>query len=235
MGKNILVFFLLLLFFSCTKSDIPIKTNHNKITKKYLALGDSYTIGEGVLEKERWPVILTEKLNQEEILFDTPRIIATTGWTTGDLINAIENEDLKTYDLVSLLIGVNNQFQGLDFDIYKREFRELLEKAIKLTANNPDKVFVVSIPDYGVTPFGKARDPQKISAEIKAYNDFKKKVTAEYGVTYINITPVSRKAEKDESLLAADEVHPSGKMYHEWVDLIFPEIRSKFLSKSNKK
>ncbi len=195
---------------------------------QYLALGDSYTIGEGVNESERWPVVLIDRLKQEGIPFNVPKIIATTGWTTTDLIAAIDKEDLATFNLVSLLIGVNNQYRGYDFNIYKAEFRDLLIKAIKLAGNDPSKVFVVSIPDYSVTPFAQSRNPQKIASEIDAYNKFNKDVAIELGVAYFDITPISRNAANDDGLLAEDNLHPSAKMYHEWVDMIYPEIKSKF-------
>lgn len=220
------IFFLFIIFclLSCSKSEMVSKSNDSKT---YLALGDSYTIGEGVAEAERYPVILTKKLQNAGFNFSSPKIIATTGWTTDDLLKAIENENLnKNYDLVSLLIGVNNQYRGYDVSLYEREFRQLLQKAIELAGKNPQRVFVVSIPDYGVTPFAQSRDPQKISEEIDLYNKINEEISKEAGVSYINITPVSRNAASDNTLLAEDQLHPSGKMYREWTELIFPVVQN---------
>lgn len=183
---------------------------------EFLALGDSYTIGESVAEPERWPNQLTEKLK-----IPAPTIIATTGWRTDNLKDAIEAASLKPeYDLVSLLIGVNNQYQGKPIEVYEREFEELLQTAIKLAKGKKKNVFVVSIPDYGFTPFGKAKQ-EKISAELDRYNAINKRIAAKYGVKYFNITEISRKGLEDAELVAGDGLHPSGKMYGQWVELIY--------------
>ncbi|MBI1769069.1 MAG: SGNH/GDSL hydrolase family protein [Bacteroidetes bacterium] len=178
---------------------------------KYLALGDSYTIGESVAEHERWPNQLAYKLG-----FAKPLIVATTGWRTDNLTNAISIAKLKgEYDLVSLLIGVNNQYQGKPIGQYSIEFEALLNTSIRLAKGNKENVFVVSIPDYGFTPFG-MRNKEKISLEIDQFNEVAKRICAKLKVNYINITDISREALNDKSLVAPDGLHPSGKMYALW-------------------
>lgn len=187
---------------------------------KYLALGDSYTIGESVAENERWPVQLAEALRKKGRAVEGPRIIATTGWRTDNLKNAINIAQLKDeYGLVSLLIGVNNQYQGKPIEQFTSEFEDLLKTAIKLAGGKKENVFVVSIPDYGYTPFGKPKQ-EKISKELDEYNKISRTITEKYGVKYFYITDISRKGLEDAALVAADGLHPSGKMYTQWVELI---------------
>ena len=187
---------------------------------RYLALGDSYTIGESVKVSERWPDLLVSALAQKGISVSDPRIIATTGWRTDNLKDAIEKAELNdNYDLVSLLIGVNNQYQGKPVDQYANDFEDLLKTAIRLAKGNSKYVFVVSIPDYGYTPFGRAR-LAAISTQIDEFNEINKRIAEQYHVAYYNITEISRKGLEDPSLVAPDGLHPSGKMYSQWVDLI---------------
>lgn len=187
---------------------------------QYLALGDSYTIGESVDEQERWPVLLAKALSERGRAVDNPRIIATTGWRTDNLKNAIQIASLKpTYGLVSLLIGVNNQYQGRTVEQYEPEFKDLLLTAIQLAGGDKNRVFVVSIPDYGYTPYGKNKQ-EKISKELDQFNKANRAITESMGVRYFDITPISRKGLEDASLVANDGLHPSGKMYAQWVDLI---------------
>jgi lysophospholipase L1-like esterase len=191
----------------------------------YLALGDSYTIGESVKSNNSWPQLLADKLNDRGVAIDVTKIIATTGWTTDELINAIEDDsslvDTK-YDLVSLLIGVNNQYRGYGIKQYEEEFELLLRKAIELAGKKAAKVFVLSIPDYGVTLFAKEnnKNPELIAGELNEYNQIAKNISAEYGVSFFDITPISLKAYSDATYLAEDKLHPSAKMYEEWVDYI---------------
>lgn len=193
---------------------------------KFLALGDSYTIGEKVAIGDRWPVLLVKELKNAGISIEMPQIVATTGWTTDELKKGIEEARLEEkYDLVSLLIGVNNQYRGYNIEDYKKEFQELLDIAIKYAANNPSKVFVISIPDYGVTPFGIKKDPEKIANEIDGYNKINKDLSRQASVHYFDITGISRQAKDDPELIASDGLHPSGKMYHQWVGHIFPGIK----------
>ncbi len=186
---------------------------------RFLALGDSYTIGESVAEAERWPNQLADKLKITQ-----PKIIATTGWRTDDLAKAIKAADLKDqYDLVSLLIGVNNQYQGKSAAQYEIEFEELLNTSIKLAKGKAKNVFVVSIPDYGFTPFGKPKQ-QAITKQIDEFNAINKRITEKYKISYVNITEISRKGLEDPALVAEDGLHPSGKMYAAWVEIIIKGI-----------
>jgi lysophospholipase L1-like esterase len=187
---------------------------------KYLALGDSYTIGESVAEKDRWPNQLADQLKIAH-----PKIIATTGWRTDDLAGAIKSADLKDeYDLVSLLIGVNNQFQGKSATQYEIEFEELLKTSIKLGKGKTKNVFVVSIPDYGFTPYGKPKQ-ETITKQIDEFNAINKRITEKFKIAYFNITEISRKGLEDPTLVAEDGLHPSGKMYAAWVDLIIKKMK----------
>lgn len=196
---------------------------------RYLALGDSYTIGEGVQSEEKWPYILTDNLERAGFNMDDPQIIARTGWTTGDLKLAIDQTPLRgQFDLVSLLIGVNNQYRGVSrgytIDDYRDELSELIQEAIDFAGGYTGRVFVVSIPDYSVTPFVSDNDKSRVSSEIDRYNAVKKEVAESFDVKYFDITPVSRLAADDLQLLASDGLHPSGKMYRMWVDLMIEDI-----------
>lgn len=187
---------------------------------KFLALGDSYTIGESVAEDERWPNQLADRLN-----IPRPKIIATTGWRTDQLRAAIEADQLSSdYDLVSLLIGVNNQYQGKPAQQYEVEFEGLLKKAIELAGGQAQRVFVVSIPDYGFTPFGKAKHAT-ITPQLNEFNAINKRIADQYKVAYFNITDISREGLAKPELVAADGLHPSGKMYRLWVDLIIKDLK----------
>lgn len=193
--------------------------------RKYLALGDSYTIGESVPENERWPVELTNRLNKEGYNITDTKIIAKTGWTTDELQEAINKENLtEKYGLVSLLIGVNNQYRGIergyDTATYRTEFKALLEQAIGFADGKNENVFVVSIPDYGVTPFVKDEDRERIAKELDIYNRINREEALNKYVRYFDITPVSKNAFNDSTLVADDNLHPSGKMYSLWVDII---------------
>ncbi len=188
---------------------------------KYLALGDSYTIGESVTEKDRWPNQLAEKLS-----IPKPRIIATTGWRTDDLKGAMDAANLSNdYDLVSLSIGVNNQYQAKPTTQYEVEFEELLKRAIELAKGNSKNVFVVSIPDYGFTPFGKPKQ-ETITPQIDQFNEINKRITEKYKISYFDITEISRKGLDDPTLVATDGLHPSGKMYTLWVDRISAGLKN---------
>lgn len=189
---------------------------------RYLALGDSYTIGESVPENERWPVQLAERLKAENIPVQVT-IIAKTGWTTNELWQGIQTaQPTPPYELVSLLIGVNNQYRGYSSEEYREEFRFLLDKSIEYAGGNKDRVFVVSIPDWGVTPFAEGRDRAQIAQEIDLFNSINKEESTTAGIRYFDITPVSR--QPDPALIAGDGLHPSGRMYSQWVDLIFPHV-----------
>src|SRR4051812_38454718 len=189
-------------------------------TLTYLALGDSYTIGESVPQTQSYPYQLVSLLGTYSIHVQPPTIIATTGWTTDNLINAIaaSNIHTKKYDFVTLLIGVNDQYQHLSQDNYQIKFTEVLNTAINFAKGNPSRVFVLSIPDYGVTPFA-AGQGGSIGQEIDQFNAINKAISLKAGVNYLDITPISKKAANDQTLTAPDGLHPSGKMYAEWVNL----------------
>ena len=205
------------------------KTGTAATELRYLALGDSYTIGEGVAESGRWPVQLVGALRADGIPLADPRIIARTGWTTDELDAAIdEAHPLAEYDLVSLLIGVNNQYRGRSVDEYRTQFASLLERAIGFAQSRRERVLVLSIPDWGVTPFARqgSYDPQRIGAEIDAFNAAALKVCAERGVTFVDIAPVSRTHGAEPKMLAEDGLHPSSALYTEWVRLALPVVHA---------
>jgi len=188
---------------------------------RYLALGDSYTIGQSVDTSERWPVQLTVLLREAGYNYNDPRIIARTGWTTDELESAIDDANIQEeYDLVTLLIGVNDQYRGRNVEDFRTRYIEVLNKAIVLAKNDPKKVLVVSIPDWGVSPFAENRDRDKISQEIDLYNSVKREETIKKGVQFINITAISRQALNNDSYIASDNLHFSGAMYKLWVDEI---------------
>ncbi len=191
---------------------------------KYLALGDSYTIGERVAEHQRWPVQLIAGLASKGLQYYQPTVIAATGWRTDDLKNAVQlAKPSKNFDLVSLLIGVNNQYQGKSPTEYAVEFEELLEMAIQFAHHEKSKVIVLSIPDYGFTPFGK-NGQDKISREIDHFNAINRSISEKKGVKYIDITDISRMGLSDTELVADDGLHPSGKMYGLWAARIVKEL-----------
>ncbi|WP_319592250.1 SGNH/GDSL hydrolase family protein [uncultured Draconibacterium sp.] len=236
--SRILFLFLMLAGLACTDKENPVimnvipepsdsKENDNQdSTFYYLALGDSYTIGESVEEDKRFPVQLVERLKAEGFEMQPAKIVARTGWTTDELAAAIENENLKnSYNLVTLLIGVNNQYRGRSADDYRGEFRNNLQTAIKYAGNKAQNVIVVSIPDYGVTPFGQSRNPEQIAKEIDEYNAINFQETLQANARYVEITAISREALNDETLVASDGLHPSGEMYRRWVEKILPEAK----------
>jgi lysophospholipase L1-like esterase len=196
----------------------------NTIT--YLALGDSYTKGEGVNPDDNFPNQLIQRLQVEHIKVKGLSVIAETGWTTSSLLQSIETSKIASkFDLVSILIGVNNQYKQIDINIYKTEFEEILLKAIQYSGNRRERVFVLSIPDYSVTPFAQILNPMLIQQEIDSYNAVNKEISEKHEVTYVNITTISRKAEDDLNYLSPDGLHPSAHMYLEWIDLIFPRVK----------
>lgn len=208
-------------FCTNSKTDNVTPSTPVKLNQSYLALGDSYTIGESVPVSDRFPVILVQKLKERDILFETPNIVAKTGWTTGELINAIEEANIqRNFDLVTLLIGVNNQYRGLSVEDYRIELRDLLRKAVVFAANKPENVRVVSIPDWGVSPFASGRDRNLIAQEIDAFNAVKKEETGAMNIKFIDITEISRTALNREQYFASDGLHFSGVMHGLWVEEI---------------
>ena len=195
-----------------SKSSPPVPSG-----PRFLALGDSYTIGESVDPSERWPVQLARLLREQKIEIADPEIIATTGWTTDELSRGMDAANPRgPYALVSLLIGVNNQFRGRSVEEFREQFAALLTRAISLANNDASRVIVLSIPDWGVMPFAEGRDREKIGREIDQFNDVCREQCAKAKVRFIDITPISKCATTDSSLAAADGLHPSGKQYQLW-------------------
>ena len=195
---------------------------------QYLALGDSYTIGESVETHERWPNQLAGLIESSPV-FASRRvdvsIIARTGWTTQELWEGIQGKELNPpYDLVSLLIGVNNQYRGYDIDEYRKQFAFLLNKSVQYAGGDPRRVIVLSIPDWGVTPFAQGRDRKQIAKAIDGFNAVNREETEDAGAQYLDITPISRQAVQSPALIASDGLHPSGEMYDEWAKVVFPIV-----------
>jgi lysophospholipase L1-like esterase len=225
---------LILLFNSCAKQNInPINNNIKLMQPRevtYLALGDSYTIGESVPLAENFPNQLAKSLNSDSVLVTAPQIVAKTGWTTDELLDAISKTTFRNkYDMVTLLIGVNNQYRNYDIAVFRTEFKKLLNLAINFASADTKKVFVLSIPDWGLTPFAQknGRNEAQIAQEINTYNAICKEEAEKLNVKFIDITPISRLAKTDLSLLANDGLHPSGKMYELWVKELIKTINLK--------
>tara|TARA_R110000868_G_scaffold142218_6_gene359413 strand:+ start:561 stop:1244 length:684 start_codon:yes stop_codon:yes gene_type:complete len=211
------VFSFILLF-----SFLVSQSNAQKTQLTYLALGDSYTIGEAVAENERWPNQLADSLRKRGFVVEKPKIIAKTGWRSDNLIDAIHNNDpTEKYDLVSILIGVNNQYQEKSLEVFKNDLEVLIKLAIKYSKNGREGIFALSIPDYGVTPFASAKNPEKISEEIEAYNNASQAIFEKNGIHFFDICPISKEAKDSPELLAKDQLHPSGLMYQKWVSYLF--------------
>ena len=194
---------------------------------RFLALGDSYTIGEGVEATGRWPNQLAARLG-----LDAPEIVAQTGWTTDELGAAMDAHAFHPpYALVTLLIGVNNQYRGRDLASYRGEFTQLLQRAIELAGDNPRHVVVVSIPDWGITPFARGRDTDAIAREIDAYNAANREIAANSHAHYADVTGISRDRGEREDMLVSDGLHPSAAMYTRWLDAILPATQAALSSR----
>jgi lysophospholipase L1-like esterase len=199
------------------------------INYSYLALGDSYTIGEQIPFADNFSNQTVQLLRKNGFAFNAAEIIAKTGWTTDELNGAIENTfTLPTYDIVSLLIGVNNQYRGRSATEFKIEFEHLLQLAIQFADNKPYRVFVLSIPDWGVTPFATGRDRKQVADEIDAYNYICETSAKQFLTNFINITNSQREDGNKADFLAGDGLHPSGKEYAKWAakltDAILKEL-----------
>lgn len=195
----------------------------------YLALGDSYTIGEKVPAEENFPGQVCRMLEEKGIPVPSLKIIAQTGWTTDELQAAIKKEKLNgSYDLVTLLIGVNNQYRGRKVDDYIQEFESLVQQAIGYAGNDASHVIVLSIPDWSITPYAAGRNRRQIATEIDEYNSANKMIAARYNVHYLDITPATRLAAGDPSLLAEDGLHPSGKEYTIWAEQVAAIFRKTY-------
>ena len=240
MRKIWIIFISIFILSSCTKDEhmvntnantytppiVPIPANNDTTVRSYLALGDSYTFGQSVNSEDRFPVQTVKLLTAQGFKFTAPEIIAQTGWTTANLLNAIAvAAPLKnTYDIVTLLIGVNNQYQHKSKEEYAAEFLALLKKAIFFADNKIKRVIVLSIPDYGVTPFANGSDRGVIAIDIDAFNAINKNISDSAGVNYLNITASSRLAANDLALIASDGLHPSGIEYKVWTMGLVPII-----------
>ena len=188
----------------------------------YLALGDSYTIGEGVPLHESFPYQVVQLLRRDGFDCGAAEIIAKTGWATDELLSAISAMKLLlVYDFVSLLVGVNNQYRGRSLEEYRQQFETLLRKSIRFAGNQPSKVIVLSIPDWSITPYAGERDRKKISEEIDAFNLINKSIAQQFQTHYLDITSGQRKDANDVSLITGDGLHPSAKEYRRWANLIF--------------
>ena len=193
----------------------------------YLALGDSYTIGESVPLYKSFPYQIVHLLRKKEFNFNAPEIIAKTGWTTDELQDGINNSILLSkYDFVTLLIGVNNQYRGRDAIEYKQQYEEILKKAIELANGKKDRVIIISIPDYSFTSHAQSMDTEKISREIEVFNSINKALSIQYKVQYVDVTAGSKEAKNSPSLMAADGLHPSEKQYAKWAKEIVELIAS---------
>ncbi|OWY19450.1 SGNH/GDSL hydrolase family protein [Sphingobacteriales bacterium UPWRP_1] len=218
---------MLLLLTTCGKDETE-GANHTPTlppdTLTYLALGDSYTIGQSVPEADRFPNQLADNLYQNGLPMKKPVIIAKTGWTTANLLNALNTEPVTdTFSLVTLLIGVNNLYLAKPVEEYRTEFEILLQKAIQFTGGRKNRVWVLSIPDYGYTPFGQYNQPV-ITQRTNLFNEANYEIAQQYGVQYANITEISRLAAEQPNLLAPDGLHPGGSMYRMWVDLLLDPV-----------
>lgn len=193
--------------------------------KTFLALGDSYTIGEAVAPTERWPMQLAAALRARGIDVADPVIVARTGWTTEELDTALDEASLEgTFDAVSLLIGVNNQYRGRDTEEYRRQFKRLLARAVAFAGGRPSHVVVISIPDWGAMPFAEGRDRKTIASEIDAFNGINWEESVRAGAQYVDVTPISREVERFPELIASDSLHPSGVQYGYWAEIILPKF-----------
>jgi lysophospholipase L1-like esterase len=198
---------------------------------QFLALGDSYTIGEGVSPVDSWPVQLVARMCQAGFSIGEPRIIAQTGWATGDLIQAMDRSDLpESFDLVSVSIGVNNQYQGRSVTEYERDFVAILARARQLAGNKSGRVIVLSIPDWGVSPFAFGRGRAAIAEQIERFNSVNRRAADQSQARYVDVTALSRAAAIDQSLFAADGLHFSSKMYQRWAELMFSKAAAAIAS-----
>lgn len=227
-----------ILSFSCSTTDIsepvkpsenldtsPIRNTNGAKTLDYLALGDSYTAGAGVTKKESFPYQLSNRLQAELGTAVRPHIIATSGWRTDDLLDTLDRQETDPpYDLVTLLIGVNNQYQGVSFSKYEADFPMLLNKAIAMAGGRADRVVVISIPNWAYTPFGQGFDTEKITLEIDMYNQFAQSIATANKVSFVNITDITTQGLEAPELVTTDNLHPSGIAYGTFVERIVPSI-----------
>ena len=194
---------------------------------RYLALGDSYTIGEGVADEERWPSLLVGLLGARGIQVGPPHYVAQTAWTTDELSDAIDAaKPTGPFDLVTLLIGVNDQYRARPVSSFEGEFATLVKRSIAFAGKRPARTIVVSIPDWGATPYATGRDRALIGREIAAYNTRAESIARTLGAHWVDVTESSRAMLAEPELAVADGLHPSGEMYRRWAELIAPVAES---------
>jgi lysophospholipase L1-like esterase len=220
---------IIMCFLACRRDEValtPVSGSTGvggvSLPRTWLALGDSYTIGQGVKEEERFPAQTVERLGKLFRTIDTLRYIAMTGWTTVDLLTAIGRENPRQHTVVSLLIGVNDQYRGWDSTSYRIRFQQALNQAIRLAGGFPKRVFVLSIPDYGVTSYARHLDTARIRKEIDGYNHINRELANTAGTHYLDITPLTREGRWNRQLICGDSLHPSGIDYGRWADRLAP-------------
>jgi lysophospholipase L1-like esterase len=220
-----MVLFIGFVLLSCQKpSEAALKPKNDSTSISWLALGDSYTIGQGVNSSERFPAQTLELLKSRSIKTAQLTYVATTGWTSAQLDKSISQQNLVYYDFVTVLIGVNDQFQGIDTSTYSKNFKSILNRAIQATRGESQHVLVMSIPDYSLTPEGKKLDTTKIKREIDLFNTLNKKVAKDFKCQYLDITVLGREAKSNPAWVAKDGLHPSAVAYKNWANRIFPFI-----------
>ena len=222
---RLLILFVLGALFSCqTPADSEMLAKDDSTSISWLALGDSYTIGQGVNSSERFPAQTLELLKSRSIKTAQLTYVATTGWTSAQLDKSISQQNLVYYDFVTVLIGVNDQFQGIDTSTYSKNFKSILNRAIQATRGESQHVLVMSIPDYSLTPEGKKLDTTKIKREIDLFNTLNKRVAKDFKCQYLDITVLGREAKSNPAWVAKDGLHPSAIVYKNWANRIFPFI-----------
>ena len=223
--RRTLVLFIGFVMLSCQKpASLEILPIDDSTSISWLALGDSYTIGQGVNTKDRFPAQTLDLLKLRSIKTAQLTYIATTGWTSAELDKSISQQNLTNYDFVTVLIGVNDQFQGIDTSTYSKNFKSILNRAIRATRGESQHVLVLSIPDYSLTPEGKKLDTTKIKREIDLFNSLNKKVAKDFKCQYLDITVLGREAKSNPSWVAKDGLHPSAMAYKKWSEQIHPFI-----------
>ena len=231
--RQVFCLILITISLACQRSEVPISTPPGNsgiggvsLPRTWLALGDSYTIGQGVRDQDRFPDQTRERLARSQKSIDSLRYIAVTGWTTIDLLNAIGRENPPEHTVVSLLIGVNDQYRGWDSALYRTRFRDALQQALRLAGGKPSHVFVLSIPDYGVTAYAQHLDTARIRRELDGYNRINREIATASGCPYLDITPLTREARWNRQLICGDSLHPSGIDYGRWADRLAPMMEA---------
>ncbi len=225
-----LILFIIPLLFSCTKAtteqNMVVNPNASASMYSFLSLGDSYTIGESVLASDRWSVQLAGMLRNQGLDVADPDIIARTGWTTAELQDVVSSSgNQKKYTLVSLMIGVNNQYRGQSQDRYRTEFKSLLQTAVNFANGKADHVFVLSTPDWGSSPYASSQNKTQIGEQIDQFNAIAKEECQKANIAFIDITPATRAAAGDDSQFASDGLHYSGKQMQKWAEQAIPTVK----------